>query len=301
MDSAFEGDRKGGALRIGPAGWAYKDWEGIVYPKRKWRGFDPLAYLAEYFDTIEINATFYALPRPSAALSWVQRVSHNPKFRFTVKLWNIFTHERKGTEKEAALFRRAIAPLREGERLGAVLIQFPWSFKFNRDHRDYVERMADLFKGHPLVLEVRHASWHREEVFEFLMSLGMGFCNIDQPLFSKSLEPTAKISASIGYVRLHGRNYSDWFRQDAGRDARYNHLYSYEELTPWVERIRRINREARATYVITNNHFQGKAVCNALELKHRIEKKRMPAPPELLNTFKRLEEICDPPMDSLFE
>ena len=293
-------DEKNVILRIGPAGWSYKDWEGIVYPKKKARGFDPLAYIAEYFDTIEINSTFYALPRISVTRSWVQRVEHNQDFRFTLKLWRIFTHERKGGAEEALLFRRSVEPLMRQGKLGAVLLQFPWSFKYNKENSAYVERLAGFLKGYPLVLEVRHASWDRETVFEFLASLGIGFCNIDQPLFSKSLGPTARISAPIGYVRLHGRNYSDWFRRDAGRDARYNHLYSPEELTPWVEKIRKIVRQAQATFVITNNHFQGKAVCNAFELRHRLENKKMRAPSQLLRAFKQLEDVCEPAMDSLF-
>jgi uncharacterized protein YecE (DUF72 family) len=287
-------------LRIGPAGWSYKDWEGIVYPQKKWRGFDPLAYLSEFFDTIEVNSTFYALPRPAVTRSWAQRVAHNRHFKFTLKLWRVFTHERTGGEGEALSFLRAVEPLAQSGRLGAILLQFPWSFKNTDENRSRIERLAALLKGHPLVLEVRHASWDREAVVRFLNDLGMGFCNIDQPLFSKSLGPTARISAPVGYVRLHGRNYADWFRRDAGRDARYNHLYTGEELAPWVEKIRKIVRQAQGTYVITNNHFQGKAVCNALELRHRLENRKMKAPSELLKAFKRLEAICEPPMASLF-
>jgi len=290
-----------GTIHIGPAGWSYKDWEGIVYPGKKWRGFDPLAYLAEYFDTIEINSTFYAPPRTATTRAWARRVGHNKDFQFTLKLWKIFTHEAgKGSQKEAAYFRRVIDPLLTDKKLGALLIQFPWSFKYGSDSREQIRRLAGFFRDCPLVLEVRHASWNREEVFAFLTELGIGFCNIDQPLFSCSLGPTARTSAPLGYVRLHGRNYADWFRADAGRDARYNHLYSQKELAPWVEKIKQIDRQALATYVITNNHFRGKAVCNALELKYQMKGEKVKVPPPMLKAFDRLDKISEPQQDSLF-
>src|SRR3954463_7734826 len=82
-------------IRFGPAGWLYKDWEGIVYPVPKPKGFDPLHYLPQFFSTIEINSTYYASPRPQTAAKWVERVEDFPDFKFTTKLWKRFTHERK--------------------------------------------------------------------------------------------------------------------------------------------------------------------------------------------------------------
>src|SRR5690348_7193925 len=81
-------------IRIGPAGFDYKDWWGTVYPKSKPKGFDPLAYLAHYFDTVEINSTFYGPRPPEVVLRWAERVGDNPRFRFAMKLWKRFTHER---------------------------------------------------------------------------------------------------------------------------------------------------------------------------------------------------------------
>src|SRR5947209_8250655 len=107
-------------LRIGPAGWSYKDWNGIVYPEPRPRGFDPLAYLSRYFHTIEINTSFYGPPKESTAKKWAASVAGNEKFRFTAKLFQSFTHERKPAPNDEQEFKDGFAPLIEAGRLGAV-------------------------------------------------------------------------------------------------------------------------------------------------------------------------------------
>src|SRR5262249_33899119 len=149
----------------------------------------------------------------------------------------------------------------------------------------------------PLVVEVRHASWKTNVFFGLLRERGVGFCNLDQPVIGRSLEPTAIATSAIGYVRLHGRRYDTWFSDDPETPSheRYNYLYSMQELLPWPERTRQVaaaasafasrtgtetgpgsdsaaesHREAgsapRSTYVVANNHYLGKGAVNALEL-----------------------------------
>lgn len=272
-------------IRIGPAGWSYEDWEGIVYPPpQKGKKFDPLSYLAEFFETIEINNTFYRPPSTKMARSWVKRVGGNPDFRFTAKLLRIFTHERKNiTDADEYAFKEGLNPLLENARLGALLLQFPYSFHFNSENLDYLSNLIKKFRAYPLVFEPRHASWDRAAAYRFLREENVGFCNIDQPQVSYSLGATRKVTSEIGYLRLHGRNAKDWFREGAGRDARYDYLYNEFEIFEISERIRQIAAEARDTYVITNNHYRGKAVCNALELKAKLGQK-VPLIPDLLLT-----------------
>ena len=120
-------------IHVGPAGWSYKDWEGVVYPAKSGSKFDPLAYLAQFFDTIEINSSFYRPPSASTSKSWAKRVAQNPHFLFTAKLHQVFTHERgKATREDETMFREGMDPLAEAGKLGAVLLQFPWSFKNTR-------------------------------------------------------------------------------------------------------------------------------------------------------------------------
>ncbi|HEX8242287.1 MAG TPA: DUF72 domain-containing protein [Longimicrobium sp.] len=276
-------------IRYGPAGFQYKDWEGIVYPLPKPKGFDPLAYLANYFGTVEINSTFYGPARESTAKSWARRVAHNPDFRFTAKLHQRFTHQRKTawTQSEVAVVRAGFDPLMDAGKLGAVLLQFPWSFRRTDENREWLADVVKTFRDYPLVLEVRHSSWNVAQFYEELMERGIGFVNIDQPLFHDSIKPSAVATSHVGYVRVHGRNFKDWFRKDAGRDARYDYFYPPHELKPWAERTQELAQEPATddVYVVTNNHFRGKAVANALMLQSMVEGKPEPAPPPLFDEY----------------
>lgn len=282
-------------IRIGPAGWSYKDWEGIVYPQKPGSKFDPLTYLARFFDTIEINSSFYRPPAATSANAWARRVADNPDFRFTAKLHRVFTHERgKATSDDEKTFREGIDPLAEAGKFGALLLQFPWSFKNTDEERAYLMKLISRFKDYPLILEVRHASWNNSAVYEELETLEVGICNIDQPIFKKSIRPSALTTSPLGYVRLHGRNYQNWFRDEAVRDERYNYLYSADELEPWIVRVKEVARQVKETYVITNNHFLGKAVVNALEIKSTLEEQRVPAPLPLFEKYPRLADSATP-------
>ncbi len=282
-------------IRIGPAGWSYKDWESTVYPQKPGKTFDPLAYLARFFDTIEVNSTFYRPPTPSTTESWTRRVASNKSFTFTAKLYRLFTHERgKATRKDETDFREGMAPLVKAGKLGALLLQFPWSFKNTDEDRVYLANLLEQFNDYPLVLEVRHTSWNNESVYEWLEERGVGICNIDQPVFARSIRPAARTTSPVGYVRLHGRNYQNWFRDKAPRDERYNYLYSLDELDPWLTRIKQVAKQTRETYVITNNHFRGQAVVNALEIKAALEEKRVPGPEPLFEHYSRLGDSATP-------
>lgn len=279
-------------IRVGPAGWSYEDWEGIVYPPKKGSKFDPLAYLAEFFNVIELNNTFYRPPTTQMGRSWAKRVQANPKFRFTAKLYRNFTHERQAlTEGDEALFKSGLAPLMENQRLGALLLQFPYSFHHKEENLGYLKALAEKFREYPLVLEVRHASWDRSSTYTFLRETGIGFCNIDQPQVSYSMGATKKVTSRVGYLRLHGRNVKEWFREGAGRDARYDYLYNEYELFELAERIRQISKESDEMYVITNNHYRGKAVCNALEIKAKLKETGLKIPEILLQHYPHLKEI----------
>lgn len=277
--------------RVGVAGWAYPDWEGVVYPKRA--DFDRLAYLVRFFEAIEINSPFYRIPSARTTSSWARRCRDNPQFRFTVKLFRGFTHERNATETEVHAFREALAPLTESGVLGALLLQFPWSFKRAAGSRSYLDELLNRFEDYPLVVEVRHSSWNDPELFDELRRRNVGFCNIDQPLIGRSLAPSDLSTGRVGYVRLHGRNYEDWFREKSGRDQRYDYLYAEEELDPWLDRISEIADHAAETYVITNNHFRGQAVVNALQIRSKLENRRVEAPASLVERYPTLRPIVD--------
>ncbi len=291
-------------IRIGPAGWSYKDWEATVYPQKPGKNFDPLEYLARYFNTIEINSSFYRPPTASTTKAWVKRVAENKEFTFTAKLYRMFTHERgKATAADEKEFHEGMAPLLKSGKLGALLLQFPWSFKNTAEDRIYLAELLEKFQKYPLVLEVRHASWNTPAMYEWLQERAVGICNIDQPVFSKSIRPAALTTSPVGYVRLHGRNYQNWFREKAPRDERYNYLYSFDELDPWLKRIKEVAKETRETYVITNNHFRGQAVVNAVEIEAALKEERVPAPEPLFQIYPRLSEsaVKETPDQTLFD
>jgi uncharacterized protein YecE (DUF72 family) len=255
-------------IRIGPAGWSYKDWEGTVYPPHGSK-FDPLSYLAGFFDTIEVNSPFYRIPPPTHAKSWVRRVAANPDFRFTTKVYRGFTHDAADlADAEVKAFRNYLDPMAEAGLLGAILIQFPWSFRNTPESREKLVRLFDAFREYPKALEVRHATFQDAEVYAFLEEHDVAWVNVDQPLFNDSVKPADTVTGPVGYARLHGRNYEKWFAHQESWE-RYNYLYSSQELAPWVDRIEAMARR-QDTYVITNNHFRGQAILNAGDLKESL-------------------------------
>jgi uncharacterized protein YecE (DUF72 family) len=303
-------------VRIGTAGWSYKDWEGIFYPSgMQRRKQHPLEYLARFFDTTEINTSFYGPLKPELAKLWCRKVQAvNRRFVFTAKLYRAFTHSPiavmeptsaatiRPTDEDEARTREGLDAVAGEGRLGALLIQFPVSFKNTSLNREYLDRLLRQFIEYPRVVEVRDSSWNNAETLAAFAQKNVGFCNIDQPVLGRSLAPTDHVTGAIGYVRLHGRNYEHWF-VDQGSDSdnrndRYNYLYSERELAGWKERIDRVAERAQTTYVITNNHFESKAGVNALELKAMISGTRVQVPPTLIEKYPELKSIADPVEDS---
>lgn len=282
------GDQESIHVRVGPAGWRYDDWCGIVYPKDE--HIDELEYLSHFFDTIEINSSFYRPIARTIAKGWAKRVAHNPRFRFTAKLYQVFTHQRgKATAEDEKSVRDGLDALSEAGVFGALLLQFPWSFKNTAETRRYLAGLLEQFRDYPLVLEVRHSSWNRPAVYESLERRAAGLCNIDQPLFHNSIPPSARVTSKIGYVRLHGRNYENWFAENKDAGARYDYLYSPEELDPWLENIRQLLTHTSQVYVIANNHFQGKAVVNSLQIRSMLEHRQVRSPGSLAQHYPDFE------------
>ncbi len=281
------------SLFVGTAGWAYRDWDGIVYPRGRHKPKDTLAFLARYFSCIEINSSFYHTPTPDRVEEWVRRTSAIDRFRFSIKLWQGFTHgkEESFTPEAVDAFGAAADRLETAGRLGAVLVQFPWFFRDSTESRLRLARIANAFGRLPLVLEVRDHSWTRPEPLAEINAMGYSLCNIDQPLAKESLTPASLATGSIGYVRLHGRNAAAWFDPNAGRDEKYDYLYDKKELDKWLPLVDDRCSKTRKTFVIANNHYKGKAAVNALELRAALFKCRVDVPEPLLEAYPRLAKI----------
>ncbi len=294
-----------GKVHIGVAGWAYKDWEGIVYPHGLKRASHPVEYLAQFIDLIEINSSFYGHIKPELGKLWCRKAANvNRDFVFTAKLNRAFTHSPiavteptsaatiRATPEDERLAKEGLDSIAAEGRLGALLLQFPISFKNTGENRDYLAGLLARFHEYPLVVEVRHSSWNNEGVLRYFREKGVAFCNIDQPLLGRSLAPTQHVTAPVGYVRLHGRNYDQWFEAERGED-RYNYLYSEGELTGWKKMIDAVAAATEKVFIVANNHFEGKALVNALELRHLRSGERVRAPEILVEHYPELKGIAE--------
>jgi len=290
-------------VRVGTSGWSYPSgkgtWNGIFYPvppgrrSRAAGGFDELRYYAEHFDTVEINSSFYGVPTPAAARSWVERTP--PGFEFSLKLYQKFTHPgmfEKATGKDpwditghdVDGFRAGIEPLAAAGKLGAVLAQFPASFRNEPNTRLYLEWLLERFRDYQLAVELRHRSWSDDprETLTLLAAFGAAWAQIDEPKFRFSIRQDLMPNVrTFYYLRLHGRNAADWWNHQASED-RYNYLYSASELQPFAEAARQASREVKKAYLYANNHFSAKSVANAALLKHDLGQ---PVPGEYPEAF----------------
>jgi uncharacterized protein YecE (DUF72 family) len=192
--------------------------------------------------------------------------------------------------------------LSDAGKLGAVLLQFPFSFHRTEENSTYLERLLKQFSDYPLVVEVRHATWNEKGFYAMLHERGVGFCNIDQPVIGRSMKPSERTTGPVAYVRLHGRRYDSWFSDDPDvpPSERYNYLYTEQELEPWAARIRHLAQGSEPTFVIANNHFEGKAIVNALQLIRLLSGAKVKVPEPLRQRYPELDRIAsEPPAEPL--
>ena len=279
------------SLYIGTAGWSYPHWNGVVYPKAQAPGSHPLELVSGHLDLAEINSSFYQFLKPELVKLWIKKISDRQHFLFTAKLHQRFTHQRVLEDGEIDAFKAGLWPLLKSGRLGAVLMQFPWSFRFTAENKDFFIRLRRAFHEFPLAAEMRHSSWMAEEAVGTFIDYRVGFCNIDQPEYTRAMPPTAILTSGVGYIRLHGRNPANALGA-FGRDAQYgarlrqhDYLYNAAELSAWSRRIEQVRRFAERTFVVFNNDAGGKSFVNALQLKAEMTGIRGSAPRDLRRKY----------------
>jgi uncharacterized protein YecE (DUF72 family) len=290
-----------GEVRVGTSGWNYPSgkgtWNGLFYPKTRSKRagtdrFDELGFYAQHFNTVEVNNTFYGQPRAEVTRGWAQRTPAG--FDFSLKLYQKFTHPKMF--REAALrtapgsegplldllaqvtqsdiddFRSGIEPLAAAGKLGALLAQFPPSFKASPPAHDYLAQLLRAFADYPLAVELRHKSWSDAiaDTVSLLNSFGAAWVQIDEPKFRFSIRQNYLPNVtSFYYMRLHGRNAAQWWTHDKSED-RYNYLYTAAELQEFSETAKAAKALVKKSYLYTNNHFSSKSVVNAVMLKAQL-------------------------------
>lgn len=288
-------------FNIGTAGWSYKDWVPNFYPKNQTGGFDWLQFYSQYFNCVEVNSTYYTYISPKIVDGWLKKVEGSNDFIFHIKLHQDFTHNRKYNEQNIKAVRYNLEQLKKSERLGGLLIQFPYSYSFDGNSIQHIQKLRDIFSDIDCFVEVRHSSWNNNRALEFFKQNDLTFCTIDQPQIGQAIEFDPIITNDKAYIRFHGRNTEAWKKSLANlgkpqtyeeQSSRYNYLYSPGELVEIEQKIKSIQPKVKEVNVIMNNHPQGDAVANAFELIHLLEEKtKVEMPPHILKAYPRLEKI----------
>lgn len=246
-------------IYIGTSGFQYDDWVGKYYPddlpKESW-----LAYYAQEFHTLEINFTYYRMPTARGLAGMAKKVPDH--FLFTVKATQEMTHARERNADGAKQFMNALTPLRDENKFGAILAQFPNSFRANDESREYLKWLRAQLDELPVVVEFRNKEWLTAETYALLRAEQMGFCCVDEPFFPRVAETTARIA----YVRFHGRNFQKWWKHEHAWE-RYDYTYKSEELQEWTPKIQQMDALAETTFVFSNNHYRAQGIDTARQLK----------------------------------
>ena len=255
----------GAMIYVGTAGYSYKDWIGPFYPEGI-KESNMLEYYSARFDFMEVNSSFYHMPRLSLFESMDRKTPAG--FRFAVKLFGGFTHERTSGETDAGRFRQALEPLLESGKLICLLAQFPYSFHFSMENMSCLKRIRQWFDGIRVNVEFRNQEWIRRETIIFLKGEGLGFVCVDGPRIRGLVKNVVTSTSDVGYIRLHGRNAEKWYGGEGSE--RYDYLYERNELLEWVSGIRELEGRTGLAVVSFNNHPVGKAVENAKMLKQLL-------------------------------
>jgi uncharacterized protein YecE (DUF72 family) len=237
-------------IRIGTSGWHYKHWIGRYYPEGT-RPADMLSYYVRDFDTVELNNTFYHLPRETSLDAWRKAVPAN--FVFAVKGSRVLTHMIKLKDADRGISNFMSRAKRLGRKLGPILWQLPPKWNVNVERLE--EFLSKLPRGIRYAFELRNTSWMTDPVYEVLRKYNAAFCIYELAGYQAPMEITAKWT----YVRLHGPT-----------DRKYQGSYSDAQLERWAQRIEDWSRKLDAVYVYFDNDDSAFAVTNALTLKRMV-------------------------------
>ncbi len=254
-------------LYLGTSGFSYKDWVNNYYPsgmpQQEW-----LRYYAGEFNALELNSTYYVIPRLSSIKSMIAKTGDG--FMFSIKANQEMTHNRQYNTENFSAFIDILLPFIDAGKLGCVLAQFPYSFNLTRQNQNYIEYFREQMSDLPVVIEFRNAMWLKPEVFGWLQQHNLGFCCVDEPKLPRLLPPVARVTSTIGYIRFHGRNAAKWWQHKQAYE-RYDYTYSQEELAEWLPKIREVESQSEKTFIFANNHWQGQSINTIRQLRLMVD------------------------------
>ena len=278
---------------------------GRFYPPGVSSAEDRLRFYAQQFPIVEVDSTYYAPPSERNSAVWAARTPED--FVFNVKAYALLTGHPARVERlpvwlretlpaEALakrnvyrkdigtvalqklwdLHRRALAPLADSGKLGAVLFQFPSWFVRSAENAAYLQAIPERLPGLPLAVEFRGGGWLSEDAaaptLRLLEEAGLAYVSVDEPQgFRSSTPPIAAATAPLAIVRLHGRNASTWEAKTKVASDRFNYLYADDELREWAPRVRELARQATAVHVLFNNNYEDQGVRNARRMAHLLD------------------------------
>lgn len=250
---------------VGTGGWEHEVFDRCFYPEANASPAAKLEFFSRYFGGVEIRATFWD-DRLDArdAEQWASPIPREREFLFIPKLHASATHRRVLLPQVVRSTREILDTLRARQRLGALLVQFPYAFSNTSAHRYYLARIAEAFAGYPLHVEVRHESWNTPDIVQFFGEHGCGPVSADVPRVRQLMPVITRTSGHQAYLRLHGRNEKGWLLNTY--DYRYDYLYNSKELNEIRRRVQALSPADGRTLVMWNNTPGGKALANAFQL-----------------------------------
>ena len=288
----MNGERQ--TIHIGMGGWDLPPFSRYFYPPRAKRGFRKLRFYSQFFDFVEINSPFYSCALgPEHSRQWIDDVSDNRSFVFTVKLFRGFTHTYDASRADVGAVHRLLEPLAEHGRLRGLVMQFPYSFTNVKERRQYLMQLTRVFRAFELFLDVRHSSWNSPLMYNFFQENRLHLINIDLPQIKRHMPLTCTAWDGSAYFRMMGRNALGW--DDRAQGDRYHYLYNEAELEALQSLLEKVRSLARSTYVVFHNDPEANSLVNGFQLRHLVRKKqKVLVPQHLILAHPNLRPISSP-------
>ncbi len=274
--------------------WDLEPFDKYFYPPKPKKGFRKLQYYSQFFDSVEVNATFYnASFTPAHAKRWLADVAENQEFVFTVKLYRGFTHTFNARGEDVKVIHNFLGPLEEAGKLGGLLLQFPYSFTNIKERRIYLVQLSKVLQPHRLFIEVRHKSWNPDPsglMYNFFQENKLHLVNVDLPQIGRHMPLTALACDGYAYFRMMGRNGVNWRHPERG--DRYLYHYSDEELRHLLSLMEYVKATAHTTFVVFHNDPEANSLVNGFRLRHLLlHGQRVLMPQNMIKVFPQLKAM----------